>query len=863
MNLSTKKSLLGKTVSFLALCQGMNSVAEAANVNFDSAAEVLTINAVTLGDTATELTTLSASLKLISKNPIQFELVEGAEIEAVGGYTADFDVDNLMLSLPEVSIDGFGAFNVSMKLVPDDAITFEVTDFAAVTGGKSFNRIASFPVFLNTDIESETVAEIVDVSQDGNTLVYTDAETGHIGFVDIVNPANPIAAGVVKLDGEPTSVAVAGQYALAAVNTSESFTNPSGVLNVIDLATKTVIEQKDLGGQPDAVAVSPDGRYAAIVIENERDEDLGDGEPPQAPSGFLVIVDLVGEPSEWTLRNVSLDNIADLFPEDVEPEYVDINASNIAVLSLQENNHMILVDLSSGEVTAEFSAGAIDLNQIDTEEEDPALISLNTSAASVAREPDGVSWISETTFATANEGDLFGGSRGYSIFNTAGEVIFDSGNTLDHEAVRLGHYPDGRSGNKGNEPENVDYGVYGSDQYLFVASERSNLLFVENLSTGERQILPAGVGPEGVKAIPQRGLLIAASEKDDRGDKYRSVLNIYQLQHGAALYPTVKSADREDSTPIPWGALSGLAMSKTAVDTAYTTHDSFYQQSRIFALDVSQKPALINQEIVLQDANGLVTAVSADLVNADQTVNLDLEGIAVSAAGGFWLASEGRGTVGDEDRPFETPNLVLHVTAEGVIDNVVQLPQSTNDRQVRFGLEGVAATGAADSEVLWVAFQREWGDDIDGHTRIGRYDVVEQQWSFYYYPLDEATSPNGGWVGLSEITAIDDHQFAVIERDNQGSVDARIKKVYRFDVSALTPLPDVPVGVTPAFFPVIEKTLVVDLMPTLKQTGGQVLEKIEGMTIAEDKTLLIINDNDGVDDSNGETQLFRLKNLLN
>jgi hypothetical protein len=36
----------------------------------------------------------------------------------------------------------------------------------------------------------------------------------------------------------------------------------------------------DLGGQPDSVAASPDGRYLAVAIENERDEDLDDGVIP-------------------------------------------------------------------------------------------------------------------------------------------------------------------------------------------------------------------------------------------------------------------------------------------------------------------------------------------------------------------------------------------------------------------------------------------------------------------------------------------------------------------------------------------------------------------------------------------------------
>ena len=53
---------------------------------------------------------------------------------------------------------------------------------------KSFNRIATFPVFLNSSIENETVAEIVTASKDGKTLIYTDGKMGAIGFVNIKNP---------------------------------------------------------------------------------------------------------------------------------------------------------------------------------------------------------------------------------------------------------------------------------------------------------------------------------------------------------------------------------------------------------------------------------------------------------------------------------------------------------------------------------------------------------------------------------------------------------------------------------------------------------------------------------------------------
>eukprot|EP00543_Licmophora_paradoxa_P016137 CAMPEP_0202468096 /NCGR_PEP_ID=MMETSP1360-20130828/74137_1 /ASSEMBLY_ACC=CAM_ASM_000848 /TAXON_ID=515479 /ORGANISM="Licmophora paradoxa, Strain CCMP2313" /LENGTH=59 /DNA_ID=CAMNT_0049092879 /DNA_START=6 /DNA_END=182 /DNA_ORIENTATION=+ len=58
------------------------------------------------------------------------------------------------------------------------------------------------------------------------------------------------------------------------------------------------------------------------------------------------------------------------------------------------------------------------------------------------------------------------------------------------------------------------------------------------------------------------------------------------------------------------------------------------------------------------DTNGVFKALSsygdfsaadlAALINEDGSVNIDPEGIAISAAGGFWVVSEGSGTVGDD-----------------------------------------------------------------------------------------------------------------------------------------------------------------------------------------------------------------------
>lgn len=104
-----------------------------------------------------------------------------------------------------------------------------------------FQRIATYLVCENTSCDrnsiEETVAEIVAASKDGNTLIYTDSPTGKIGFVDIRDAENPVGLGTLNTSGEPTSVAVSGDYVLVAVNTSTSFVAPSGVLAVYYLPT--------------------------------------------------------------------------------------------------------------------------------------------------------------------------------------------------------------------------------------------------------------------------------------------------------------------------------------------------------------------------------------------------------------------------------------------------------------------------------------------------------------------------------------------------------------------------------------------------------------------------------------------------
>ena len=120
-----------------------------------------------------------------------------------------------------------------------------------------------------------------------------------------------------------------------------------------------------------------------------------------------------------------------------------------------------------------------------------------------------------------------------------------------------------------------------------------------------------------------------------------------------------------------------------------------------------------------------------------------------------------------------------------------------------------------------------WLGDPANTVRIGRYEVASGLWTFFYYPLNVPPSPTLGGavtVGLSELVALDNQIFAVIERDNQAGPDARIKKVYKFSIAGLTP------ETQGGAFPQVTKSLVRDLADDLKRPNGLVIEKAEGLT---------------------------------
>lgn len=387
-----------------------------------------------------------------------------------------------------------------------------------------------------------SVAEIIAASPDGNTLVFTNAGDSQIGFVDISNPASPVALGIIEVDGEPTSVAITpnGQYAIAAVldkideDAGETIADQApGNLIFISLTSREVIAQVPLLGiGPDSVDISPDGSKLVVAIEDEEDTDNLPGSRPGSINFVTINYDNPAN-SQVTQVPLTLSGMAGVnYAEDPQPEFVKFSPNgDIVAVTLQENNAIALLDANSETVIRIFSAGTSVREGVDLTEDDKIQL---TAPFKGRREPDAIAFTPDGNYLiTANEGDTehdaFGddawsGGRGWSIFDLQGNVVYDNKN-VEFLALQYGLYPDDRSENRGVEIEGVSVGTYGGRPVAFVGSERGSFLAAYDISNVQAPrligLMPTGESPEGLLPIPSRNLVLTANEGDGTVDLYQ------------------------------------------------------------------------------------------------------------------------------------------------------------------------------------------------------------------------------------------------------------------------------------------------------------------------------------------------------
>lgn len=684
------------------------------------------------------------------------------------------------------------------------------------------------------------VAEIVAATPDGMTLVYTSADAGVIGLIDITRPERPLLLPRVDVQlmgvGEPTSVAVSpdGHFAVVAVRLGDDVANARrGLVRVYDIRQPAAVKHvRDftVGVGPDSLALVGQGRTlrAVVAIEDEETDAKGDATLDGQRPGRIDVVGLQGLYGGASTGVQSIELVQALqatpgvvYPNDPQPEFVSIDAHNQrAVVSLQENNAVALIDLSDPQrarLERVFSTGTVTRSgNADLQKDKEVRL---TDSFTARREADAVAWVTPGVFATANEGDgkkdkngVLPGGRGFTLMNTRGEVVYETGERTELNALLHGHYPDGRSAAKGVEMEGVAAGNFGGHPHLLVGSERGSFVEVYRVDDPKQprlvQLLPTGMSPEGLTTVTQRrdGLQLFVTANEVEGS-----LNLYRFHPQGAPANAREPQLVAKNAGMPWGALSGLS---TDGVHWYAVPDNAFGQSRIFRIDPSeaaQGRLLIDQVTLLTEADG-------------KALKLDPEGIA-KVADGFWIASEGASVEG---------NQLVKVNAAGVVMQRVNLPSSVQAKfaspKTSTGFEGV--TASADGQTLYLAVQRGFDPD-KAQAAVIKLHLPTQTWTTALYPLDRhSKDAKKHWMGLSEIQLTDDGHLLLLERDKGGgegqAINAEVKRVY--SVSAA----DVVDGA------VLKKTLVRDL----RKDFNYLHEKAEGMVIHQGD-LWVVNDNDG------------------
>ncbi|WP_202703657.1 choice-of-anchor I family protein [Flavobacterium sp. UGB4466] len=407
----------------------------------------------------------------------------------------------------------------------------------------------SFKEIGSITIGGEAAAEISTYDEKTKRLfTVNNSGTNQIDVIDISDPTKPVKIGKIDLtpyEGASNSVAVYdGKLAVALESTLNKQGN--GKVVIFNTSDYSLIKQVPVGALPDMITFSPDGKFIMTANEGEPNTDY-----TQDPNGSISIIDTAtyavttldfssfsGQAEALKKEGFRISKFAKSFAQDIEPEYITISDdSKTAWVTLQENNGVAKVDLTSKTITALYPLGFKNFNTaenaIDVSDKDDK-IAFNPWKVKGMYMPDAISHFSANNtpyFVTANEGDareyaayadikrmkdmkldatafpdaatlkletnlgrlnliadmgdgdgdgdldelVAFGARSFSIWNgNTGKIVYDSKNDADKKTNELGTYDDKRSDDKGSEPEAVVAAKMGSQNILFVGLERSD-----------------------------------------------------------------------------------------------------------------------------------------------------------------------------------------------------------------------------------------------------------------------------------------------------------------------------------------------------------------------------------------------------
>jgi hypothetical protein len=300
------------------------------------------------------------------------------------------------------------------------------------------------------------------------------------------------------------------------------------------------------------------------------------------------------------------------------------------------------------------------------------------------------------------------------------------------------------------------------------------------------------------------------------------------------------------------------------VDRLYTIRIDL---KKLAADSYEVKPAIVSTRLLRSDKNAYFTGSAAafDETGSPSSLRFDPEGVRVASCGDTAFVSDEYGPYlyefdlsnGKRVRSLNVPNKFLTDYPSATPND--ELTQNASGRQANRGMEGLAIS--PDGSKLYGIMQSPLIQDagldasvppkrVGFNNRILELDVETGDAREFLYQLDSAGN------GVSEILAVNDHQFLVIERDGKAGIDAAFKKIFLIDIAGATDIraiPKLPKGAAPPS-PVpgvtaVTKTLFIDMLAGFGLAGAGFPEKLEGLAFGPDlddgRHLLIVTvDND-------------------
>lgn len=366
---------------------------------------------------------------------------------------------------------------------------------------------------------------IIDISAGVDSPTVTTA-----GFASFNDSADALKAAGVRLfnggkpefDFEPEYIAVSPDGTTAWVSLQEA--NAIGVLDIENGVFTDIIPMGEKA-------------WAGLFSDFSNEDGPGGDE----------LINLQQVPADFPLFGLYMPDQLQAFEIDGEVYYITANEG--------DDRDDFLAD----EETRRIKSGEVDLDDAVFPNEADLKLDENFGRLKIIGAP---SLSPELRGDTDGDGDtdklLALGARSFSILDSAGNIVYDSGDMLDVIVATQfpSNYDDNRSDDKSIEPEGITVAQFDGCTFAFIALERSDIIAVFDISnplapTYVDCLIPedGDESPEGMHVIPPsespngRALLLVSHEDSDS-------LTIHQLDaidNGKFTLELFHIADQEAS----------------------------------------------------------------------------------------------------------------------------------------------------------------------------------------------------------------------------------------------------------------------------------------------------------------------------